>query len=146
MSFGKRVVFDTSTLVGAVLLPRSVPRRALNAAREWYELCGSEATLAELETVLRRAKFDRYLDRPTREAYCELMRRCTRLFAVPAASEKNLPRPCRDPRDNKFLALALVCKAGVIVSSDGDLTSLTPYEGIDVISATDFLARATCGR
>jgi len=50
-----------------------------------------------------------------------------------------LQEPCRDPRDNKFLALALVCSADAIVSSDEDLLSLNPYRRIPVILARDFL-------
>lgn len=121
-------------------MPGSVPRRALNVAFAECELCGSDATLAELEAVIVRSKFDRYLDRSTRIAFFDIVRRQIRLFAVSEADEARLSRVCRDPRDNKFLALALVCEAGVIVSSDADLTSMSPYEGTAVVSAAQFLA------
>ena len=62
MNFASRVVIDTSTLVGAVLRPGSPPRRALLAALSRATVCVSPATLAELERVLLREKFDRYLD------------------------------------------------------------------------------------
>lgn len=142
MRFARRVVFDTSTLIGAMLIPGSVPRKALNAAFVECELCGSEATLAELETVIGRAKFDRYLDRMTRIAFLDMVRRQIRLFVVTESNDAQLPRVCRDPRDNKFLALALVCEADAIVSSDADLTSMNPYEGIAIVSAAAFLADA----
>ena len=66
MSLAARVVLDTSTLVGAILLPRSVPRQAFMQALARATLCASPATLAELERVLSRKKFDRYLDRDSR--------------------------------------------------------------------------------
>ena len=60
MSDQQRVVIDTSTLVGAILRPDSVPRRAFMAAVRTCELCVSLETLAELREVLQRPKFDRY--------------------------------------------------------------------------------------
>jgi uncharacterized protein len=46
---------------------------------------------------------------------------------------------CRDPKDNKFLALAIACTADVLVASDKDLIALHPYLGIPVITPSDFL-------
>ena len=45
MSEAQGVAIDTSTLVGAVLRPESVPRQALLAAIGVYQLCFSDATL-----------------------------------------------------------------------------------------------------
>ena len=60
MSFDKRVVFDTSRLVSAVLKPHSVPAAALSWAWEVAQVAVSEDTTAELALVLGRAKFDTY--------------------------------------------------------------------------------------
>lgn len=141
MNSAERVIFDTSTLIGALLVPRSAPRRALDSARQSCELCGSDATLAELGAVILRDKFDRYQDRATRGAFADLIRRCTRTFAVEPGAEAKLPQGCRDSRDDKFLALALVCHADCIVSSDADLTSMHPYHGVAILSAAVFLRR-----
>lgn len=46
---------------------------------------------------------------------------------------------CRDPKDNIFLELALTCQAQYLVSGDKDLLSLHPYQGIQIITARDFL-------
>ena len=48
--------------------------------------------------------------------------------------------PCRDSRDNKFLALALIADADAIVSSDEDLLTLHPWRGIPILTPTQFLA------
>ena len=55
-----RVVFDTSTLVSAALRVGSVPHEAFAHAVSAGEVCISQATLAELEHVLLRPKFDKY--------------------------------------------------------------------------------------
>ncbi len=44
-------------------------------------------------------------------------------------------------RDNKFLALAQICGAELIVSSDDDLLALNPWNGISLILPKDYLAR-----
>ena len=54
-----RTVLDTGVVVSAVLLPRSVPRQAFDLALARGPLLVSEQTIAELDEVLRRPKFDR---------------------------------------------------------------------------------------
>jgi putative PIN family toxin of toxin-antitoxin system len=135
----ERVVFDTSTLVGAVIRPESIPWQALRRAFRSSEVCASAETLAEMEEVLERSKFDRYLDRPTRRAAAEQIRRDCRMFVM---DRVDAAPPCRDPRDNKFLALALVADAGAIISSDEDLLTLHPWRGIRVLTPTQFLAES----
>lgn len=139
MSFVERVVFDTSTLISAVLRPASVPRQAFMKALSQAELCASPSTLAELESVLTRSKFDRYLDPALRLEFFQLYRRHVHLFPVSEAEESALLEPCRDPRDNKFLALALACSADLVVSSDEDLLTLNPYRRIPVMLPRDYL-------
>ena len=141
MDFVDRVVFGASTLVSAALMPESMPRRAFVQALRRAEICVSPATLSELETVLGRSKFDRYLDRPTRDEFLALYRRHARLYEVDETHERALKIACRDPRDNKSLALALSCSAIAMISSDQDLLTLTPYEGISIVTARLFLDR-----
>jgi putative PIN family toxin of toxin-antitoxin system len=46
---------------------------------------------------------------------------------------------CRDPKDNKFLEVAVAGRADVIVTGDEDLAVLDPFEGIPVIQPARFL-------
>jgi len=46
---------------------------------------------------------------------------------------------CRDPKDNKFLEVAVAGRADVIVTGDGDLEVLDPFEGIPLIRPAKFL-------
>lgn len=142
MKFGKRIVLDTSTLVSAVLRQNSIPRQVLIKALSEGELCASPATLAELEEVIARDKFDRYLDLKARLDFVATYRAKVRLYLVSEEDEAALEIPCRDPRDNKFLALALVCSADVLVSSDDDLLTLNPYGGIQVLTPNAYLLAA----
>jgi uncharacterized protein len=130
---------DTSTLVSAALRIGSVPYQALSKALGSCDVCASVETLAELEHVLDRTKFDRYLDRESRRAFIALMRRHVRLFAVQDAGILTAHPTCRDPRDTQFLALALTAEADALVSSDEDLLIMHPWRGIPIMTPTEFL-------
>jgi putative PIN family toxin of toxin-antitoxin system len=112
----------------------------LEALGAW-EVCASVETLAELEQVLGREKFDRYLDRASRREFVALICRNIHLFAVQNADLMAVDPPCRDPRDNQFLALALAAEADIVVSSDEDLLVLHPWRGIPVVTPVEFLSR-----
>ena len=139
MSTLRRVVFDTSTLVGAALKMGSVPHRAVLQALARCDVCASVQTLLELEQVMQRDKFDRYLSRELRLKFVAVLRQAMHFFAMMQADEEDLQPPRRDPKDNKFLALARVCHADAMVSSDDDLLVLNPWRGIPVLSPAAFL-------
>lgn len=139
MKFGNRVVLDTSTLVGAVLRPDSIPRQAFIKALSKDELCASLPTLAELEEVMARDKFDRYLNMSARREFVALYRERVRQFQVSIEQETVLLRPCRDSRDNKFLALVLACSASILVSSDQDLLIMNPYGEVQIMTPKEYL-------
>jgi uncharacterized protein len=135
----QRVILDTSTLVSAALRAGSVPEQAVLKALRTCNVCASMETLDELTEVLDREKFDRYLDRDSRSAFVALIRRAVQVFAVQELDIGVLDPPCRDSRDNQFLALALVSEADVLVSSDEDLLVLHPWRGMPIITPAEFL-------
>jgi putative PIN family toxin of toxin-antitoxin system len=137
----RRVVLDISTLVSAALRVGSVPYEALFEALGAWEVCASVETLAELERVLAKPKFDRYLDEASRQEFIALMRHRIHLFSVQDADVRAVDPPCRDAMDDQFLALALAAEADVVVSSDEDLLVLHPWRGIPVVTPGEFLSR-----
>lgn len=140
MSMLRRVVLDTSTLVGAALKPGSVPHQALLHALARCEVCASVQTWLELEQVMQRDRFDRYLERDTRLEFAAILRQSMHFFAVTSTEEAVLQPPCRDATDNKFLALVRVCQADLLVSSDDDLLVLNPWCGVPVLRPAEFLS------
>jgi putative PIN family toxin of toxin-antitoxin system len=141
MSGVPRVVLDTSTLVSAALKVVSVPHQVLLKAIGSCHLCASAETLAELEQVLEREKFDRYLNLESRRAFVALIRRNVYLFAVDSRLLAAEPL-CRDTKDQPFLALALAAEANALVSGDEDLLVLHPWNGIPILTPAEFLERA----
>jgi putative PIN family toxin of toxin-antitoxin system len=129
-----RVVFDTNVVVSAMLLPLSIPRRALDRAlREGRPLI-SAATTTELDDVIHRPRFDKYLSEEERiEFLTTLVREAELVNVVERVTD------CRDPRDNKFLELAVSGRATHVVTGDSDLLVLHPFRGIIVVSPSEFL-------
>jgi putative PIN family toxin of toxin-antitoxin system len=134
-----RVIFDTSTLVSAALREGSIPDQALLLALRCCDLCASVATLAELKEVLAREKFRHYLTDGARERFVRTIEANVRRFTVREEDCLLLDPACRDPKDNKFLALAAEAEAEVLVSSDTDLLVLDPWRGVRVVRPAEFL-------
>lgn len=128
-----RVVFDTNTLISAFLLPQSIPRQALDAAVASGHLLLSIATATELTEVLRQPKFDRYLTEHRRLTLLAVLVRAADLVEVDATITD-----CRDPKDNKFLELAVSGGATHLVTGDQDLLMLHPYRGITILTPASF--------
>jgi uncharacterized protein len=131
-----RVVMDTNVVVSAVLLPRSMPRQAFDRALEHGTLLMSSATVAELNDVLRSPRFDPYVHEDERLEFLATLVRDAELVEV-----TEVVTDCRDPKDNKFLELALNGKATHIVSGDEDLLVLHPFRGIPILPPQDFVAQ-----
>jgi len=134
-----RVVFDTSTLVSAALRAESIPRQALQQALRYCEVCASKETLDELSAVLARAKFRSYAPDMVRQEFVRIMQTQARLFVVRDWAALGVAPACRDPFDDKVLALAFEAEADAIVSSDEDLLVLHPWNEIQIVRPGDFL-------
>ena len=136
MTSNVRVVMDTNVVVSAALLPRSMPRQAFDRALEHGTLLMSSATVAELNDVLRRPRFDPYVHADERLEFLATLVRDAELVEV-----TEVVSDCRDPKDNKFLELALNGNATHIVSGDEDLLVLHTFRGIPILTPQGFVAQ-----
>jgi len=129
-----RCVFDTNVLVSALLLPESKPRQALDRALRHEIVLISYAALAELNEVLSRKRFRRYIDEEDVRTFLAALARETMWIDV----QKRIT-VCRDPSDNKFLELAVEGMATHMVTGDSDLLALSPFQGIQILPPQSFL-------
>jgi putative PIN family toxin of toxin-antitoxin system len=129
----ERIVVDTNVLISRLLVPASVSGRALRRAVDSGQLVVSEATMEELATVLGRPKFDPYLSIADRQQFIRLLGRIAEMTPV--------VRACRDPRDDKFLEVAVNGRADLIVTGDRDLLELDPFVSIRILTPAAYLAR-----
>ena len=83
--------------------------------------------------VLSRPAFDRYIDEEDRIRFLNLLVKESILVDITEKIEE-----CRDPKDDKFLELAVSGKADFIISGDDDLQTLNPFREIEIISPREF--------
>ena len=103
-----------------------------------YAFLYSEGTLTELVDVLNRPRLrDKYglTDADTRTVVGLI------LLRGEAVNPHRQVRACRDPKDDKFLEVAVTGGADIIASGDQDLLTLSPFEGIPIVTSSVFLAR-----
>ncbi len=129
-----RWVVDTNTLVSHLLIPRSLPHLAVQKALSSGDLLVSDSTLQELADVLSRPKFEKYLSLAERNLFFQFLSR----VAIQVAILRPI-RACRDPKDDKFLEVAISGRADAIITGDSDLLDLNPFLGIPIYTPKAFL-------
>lgn len=129
-----RYVFDANAIVSALLLPGSIPRRAFDKACEQGQLLLSELVINELDDVLRRPRLEKYIREDERIHFLVALLREAYIVRVTETVSD-----CRDPNDNKYLALAHQAEAACIITGDKDLLDLHPYRGIAILTPRQFL-------
>ncbi len=128
-------MLDTNSLVSAALIPNSINRKALNKAIDLGKIAVSKNTMQELIEVIFRDKFDGYFkNNEERFVFVNKIEIKSKIFnpEIPITD-------CRDPKDNKFLELAISSNASCIITGDQDLLVLHPFRGIPILNATDFI-------
>jgi putative PIN family toxin of toxin-antitoxin system len=129
-----RFVFDANVIVSAFLFKNSSPRLALEMAKNQGIIILSETVIDELSDVLSRSKFDRYLAKSIRQELLETLVEAS-LLVQPSESIDE----CRDPKDNKYLELAISGHAESLITGDEDLLVLNPFRNIKIITVLEFL-------
>jgi len=114
-------VFDTNSLISAVLFENSKNAKALDKGMLKGSLAISVKTIRELSDVIFREKFDPYLTDDDRLEFIAKIQSKSRIFSPTISIQE-----CRDPKDDKFLELAVTCGASCIISGDKDLLVLHP--------------------
>src|SRR5215831_2259117 len=101
-----RFVFDTNILVRATLLADSTAAQAFRKARQLGEILSSVPTAEELNDVLKREKFNRYITNEDRERFLAAFLQVTIVVEISEAIAA-----CRDAKGDKFLELAVCGQA-----------------------------------
>lgn len=131
----KFFVFDTNSLISASLLVNSTNKKAIKKAVRLGEIAFSGQTFNEFKETIFRRKFDKYF--VSNEERLDLFDEFENNFKEFFPSETIII--CRDPKDDKFLELAISANASCIITGDKDLLTLHPFRGIPILNANDFL-------
>ncbi|MDR3751707.1 MAG: putative toxin-antitoxin system toxin component, PIN family [Terracidiphilus sp.] len=130
----QRIVVDTNVYVSRLIRAQSTPGRAVG--RAWSEAITlvSTATLEELRRVLRHPKLARYIQPGKIDPYLVQIAEISLHISNPPSI-----RACRDPRDDKFLEVAVHGRADGIVTGNRDLLELAPFRGIAILTPAAYL-------
>lgn len=94
----------------------------------------SQETLQELTDVLGREKFDPYLTIAERQQFLRQLSFVVELitYIIPLTV-------CRDPKDDKFLGLAISGQANFLLTGGKDLLILDPFKEVRIFSCSTYL-------
>ncbi len=138
MKNDRRFVFDTNVLVSAFFFFKSTPFRALELASSIGMVVCSDETMDELREVIVRPKFDKFLPLDRRISLLNDFEKLAIHFPVPTQITL-----CRDPKDDKYLSLALAAQAECITSGDQDLLVLADTFPVPILNPAQFLVQKT---
>ena len=129
-----RYVFDTNVIISSLLFEGSNPDLAIRYALQNGNILFSLELIEEIDEVLSRAKFRKYITDQEREEFLDsFIDRGILIEVVDVVNE------CRDAKDDKILELSLSGKADLIISGDKDLLVLNPFRSIQIQSVDQFL-------
>lgn len=94
----------------------------------------SHSIWIEIQEVLARPKFDKYITPAERHLFLIGFNETVTFIEI----QENI-NVCRDPKDNKYLELAVNGQATTIISGDQDLLVLNPFNNIPIITVRQFL-------
>jgi putative PIN family toxin of toxin-antitoxin system len=117
-----------------LLFEGSNPDLAIRDALQNGKILFSLELIEEIDEVLSRAKFRKYITDQEREEFLDsFIDRGILIEVVDVVNE------CRDAKDDKILELSLSGKADLIISGDKDLLVLNPFRSIQIQSVEQFL-------
>jgi putative PIN family toxin of toxin-antitoxin system len=96
----------------------------------------SDVVVDEIDDVFKRPRIERYISGRRREEFFR-----TLIDTAVLVETRISVVACRDPKDDKFLELAVNGAADCIVSGDPDLLALHPFRGIPILTPAVFRER-----
>jgi uncharacterized protein len=128
-----RIVVDTNVFISAALKEKSQPAIAVHTVSKADLLLKSTTTERELFIALARPRLAPLIPPRFGDWLHEL------LAAAELVTITERITACRDPKDDKFLELAVNGHADLIVSGDADLLALDPFRGIPIVTPATFV-------
>jgi len=126
-----KVFFDTCVYAAEALLGGGAEKMLEATERASWRISASAYLLDELERVLTEKLH--FSDRLARLSRQRVARRA--VLSDPPPSRHLVPD---DPADSPILQAALAAGADYLVTNDRHLLALHPYEGLRIISMTDY--------
>jgi putative PIN family toxin of toxin-antitoxin system len=133
----KRVVIDTSVLIRYLIRPNAAVKELIEVRwlGDQVEMVTAPELVEELEGVLKR-DYVQALIRPE-EGQVLVDAITQKAEILPALGDA--PSFTRDPKDDKFIACALVGSADYLVTEDKDMLVLERVADVRIVTPYDFV-------
>ena len=133
----KKAVVDTNVIMSGLIKAESIPGKILKAWREdKFILLLSPPIFEEISRIIRHPKVVKYHKLNEEEIQNLLLY----LYSASQKTEgKTKLNITKDPDDNIFLACAIEGNAEYVVTGDKAFLQLKEYEGIKIITPSQFL-------
>ncbi len=126
-----KIFFDTNVYVAEALLGRAAERLLEATQRASWRIFTSSYVLDEIELVMAER-----LDCSRRFALLTRQRALRRATLVERSPARHVVPA--DPKDSPVLQAALAAGVDYLVTNDAHLLVLSPYEGLRIVSMTDY--------
>lgn len=131
-----RVILDTNLLISRALTPSSLTASAVRLIIDHCDLLVSQAIMDEFATTLNRVQTKGYVKQDEAIALITAYKEMVEWIPIIERVEE-----CRDPKDDKFLELAINGNAEYLITGDKDLLVLDLFRETHILSAKDFIAK-----
>jgi len=134
MNSFKKYICDTNILLSSLISSSSPPAQTVDFIKDNGLFSFSKETFSEFEEVLKRPKFDKFLSKERRLNFINKIFELSVFYEVHDKTDI-----CRDPKDNKFLDIAIVSHAELLITGDEDLLILERIEKTSIITPRNFV-------
>ncbi len=135
-----RVVVDTNVLMGGLIATRKASGRVLGLWLDGrVEAVLSPAVREEYQKIFRRMRFGPRRDVARREAMLKRLLASEHVREVHPTRRLDVVAAC--PADNRLIECAVTGRARYVISQDHHLLDVGEFEGVEMVTARDFLAR-----
>jgi len=127
------IVLDTSFIIASIISNKD--SQILKMAKSGkINLCYSDETFQELEDALKKKNNKKQISNNGKVARFVADYK----YNAKRVSTTKEVKICRDPKDDKFIDLALCANADFIISNDKDLLVLESFNHVKILDPEDF--------
>ena len=128
-----KVVIDTNLWISFLLHGKISKQLIEIISREDVYMASSQLSVDELVSVASRKKFSKYITSNQLLALVGFILRESLMYPL-----NNIPKRCRDPKDDYLLELAVISKADYLLTGDDDLLCLKKIGDCQITTVPDF--------
>ena len=128
-----RIIINTNLWISFLIGLRSSPAVRNILTDGTVSIVMTDILRQEIMAVASRPKFARYFAPEACDRLLAFLRARTEEYPI-----GDIPKRCRDPKDDYLLELARVAEADILVSGDRDLTDMHSFGRCQIMTIAEF--------